>query len=115
MRDSNNLEELTDHLKDYIETNIDIVRLDASGRLAKLSSSVISSVIIGFIVNLFIICISIGAGFYFGALLGDTFAGFFIVAAIYLLLFLFLYFRRKPLLINPIRNAIICTLLDEDK
>lgn len=115
MTDSNNLEELTDHLKDYIQTNIDIVRLDASGRLAKLSSTVISSVVIGFIINLFIICISIGAGFYFGTLLGNTFTGFFIVAGIYLLLFLILYFYRKKLLINPIRNAIVGTLLEEDK
>lgn len=115
MTDANNLEELTDHLKDYIQTNIDIVRLDASGRLAKLSSTVISSVIIGFIINLFIICISIGAGFYFGTLLGNTFTGFFGVAGIYLLLFLILYFYRKKLLINPIRNAIVGTLLEEDK
>jgi hypothetical protein len=115
INDSNNLEELTDHLKDYIQTNIDIVRLDASGRLAKLSSTVISSVIIGFIVNLFIICISIGAGFYFGSLLGNTFTGFFIVAGIYFLLILILYFSRNKLLINPIRNAIVGTLLEEHK
>lgn len=114
MTDSNNIEELTDHLKDYIQTNIDIVKLEASGRLATLSSAIISSVIIGLIVNLFIIFLSIGAGFYFGTLLGDTFTGFFVVAGIYLLLFLILYFSRKKLLINPIRNAIVSTLLDDD-
>lgn len=115
MIDSNKLEELTDQLKAYIQTNIDIFRLEASSRLSTLSSAVISSIIIGLIVNLFIIFLSVGAGFYFGTLLGDTFTGFFIVAGIYLLLFIILYFNRKKLLINPIRNAIVKTLLEDDE
>jgi ABC-type glycerol-3-phosphate transport system permease component len=114
MTDQQRLEELTDHLKDYVQTNIDIVKLEASGRLASLSTWIISSVIIGFCAALFVIFISIGAGFYLSFLLGDSFTGFFIVAGIYLLIVLILFFGKKKLMQQPIRDAIVNVLIDEE-
>jgi uncharacterized RDD family membrane protein YckC len=108
------IEELSETLKNYVTTNYEIIKLEAAKSTSAIGSSLISGICIGLIVILFIFFLSLGAGFYLSAVLGNTYAGFAIVAAFYLLLGLILIAGRKSLMEKPIRDKIIRKIFSEN-
>lgn len=100
-------ENLTDHLGDYIETQMKLFTL----RATKKSSEYISSGITILFVIIFLVFVffftGIGFGFWLGYALENMLAGFSIVAGFYALLILLLLALRKNLILNTIRNIII--------
>ncbi|HEV7231015.1 MAG TPA: phage holin family protein [Bacteroidia bacterium] len=101
------IEELTDNLKSYASTNFELFKLEATERASVIGSESVSFVAISAVAALFVVFISIGAGFYISARMGDTYSGFLIVAGFYLFLTLVLLIGKKKLIEHPLRDKII--------
>ena len=106
------LEELTDSEKQYQLLHIEILKLEGTKHASTIGSTVISSLIMGASVFMFVFALSIGLGFYLSALLGDSYSGFAIIASFYMLLTLIILIGRKRFIEKPLRNKIISKILE---
>lgn len=107
MPEKGKIEDLTKSLKTYIHTNIELIKLEGTERVSVIGSSLISLLIVGTSVFIFILFLSIGAGFYLSNCYDDNFTGFAIVAGFYFILSLLLIICRKKFIESPIRDKII--------
>jgi len=107
------IEELADNIKQYVNTRIDAAKLTA----AEKSSAIIANSIAGFIVAavfmFFIVFASIALSFLLGDWMGKTWAGFLIVAGLYLVIGIIVWTAREKIIRLPIMNAIIKQLFGE--
>jgi hypothetical protein len=107
-------EGLTDHVKEYINTRVELTKL----QIAEKTSLVISQLIAVTIVALFFLFVlvfgSIAGAWALSNWLGKPYSGFLIVAGIYLFLGIIVWFTRGRLLRFPIMNAIIRQLQKKD-
>jgi hypothetical protein len=108
------IEALSDDLKLYFNTNVELVKLQALDRSSTVGARIVSNLIIGVVVLLFVIFASIAAAIYLSILLEAYYLGFGIVAGFYLLVGLILLASRKQSLENPIRDAIIRNAMDNE-
>jgi len=107
-----NLEELFEKVRDYADTRIDLLKLKGIHKVSGFMSSVLASVILVILLTIVLLCITIGAALLIGALIGNTYIGFFIVGAIYLIIGLVLYSMRAKIIKAPISNKLIKELID---
>ncbi len=107
MSDNQKIEELTTSLKVYVQTNIELFKLEATERASDFGSSLLSLLIVGFSLFLFILFMSISAGFFLANCFNDNCAGFILVTAFYFLLSLILLICRKRFIKKPIGDRII--------
>lgn len=115
MSELEKIEGLSDNVKEYIQLNYEIFKLEATEKVSEIGSSLFSSLVLGIALFLFILTLSMGAGFYLSALLGDSYSGFAIIAGFYLLISIILFVGRKKLLENPLRDSIIRKFLANRK
>jgi hypothetical protein len=106
------VEELFSKLKDYVETTIDLFKLKGISKVSGLASTIIVSVILILLLFLVLFCISIGLALLIGMWLGHAFWGFFIMAAIYIIIGLVMFKSKNKLLKEPISNILIKQLVD---
>lgn len=106
------VEVLFNKLKDYIETTIDLYKLKGINKVSGLLSTIIVSVILILLLFLMLVCITIGLALLIGMWLGHAFWGFFIMAAIYIIIGLVMYKSKNKLLKEPISNTLIKELVD---
>ena len=108
------VEELTDHVKDYITTKVEITKL----RLAEKTSLTIGNIIAALVVAvlfLFVILFgSIAGAWALSDWIGKNYAGFLIVAGFYFLVAIIVWFARGKLIRFPVMNAIIKMLHKKD-
>lgn len=108
------VEELAETVKDYVNTRIESAKLG----IAEKSSVVIANVIAGFIVAgvfmFFVVFGSTALAFGLGEWIGRTWAGFLIVAFLYLLIGIIVWFARIKLIQLPLMNAFIKQLFSEN-
>lgn len=107
------LESLVKKIEDYVQTNIEIAKLQAIDKLATFVSHLFAKIIIFVIVLMVFVMINIGVALCIGECMNMSYIGFFIVACFYILLALILHFFRKPLIKDPILNSIIKNLNDD--
>ena len=112
--ESNNVEKLTDNLKEYVNTRYDIATLKVTQQAANIGSQSVAIILISLFVSLFLLFINVALAFYISSLLQNNYAGFFIVAGFYLLLALIIILFRKKLIIVPLRNVIIKQILNNE-
>jgi len=115
MPEFDKIEGITENLKDYVNTNYELIKLQATERTSVIGSGIISALIIVIIGLLFFFALSLGVSFYLSALIGDTFSGFLIVAGFYLLIALIWFIGRKKLIETPLREKIIQKLLEKNE
>lgn len=111
MSEFNNIEEISDSLKQYLMLNYEIVKLQATERASVFGSFLVSTLVVGITTFLFVFTLSIGLGFYLSALLGNAWAGFAIIAAFYFVLAIIIFLGRKKMIEKPLRDKIIRKLL----
>lgn len=111
MQNIEKLEEITEKVKSYIQTNYELIKLQTIERSSVILADLISNILVGLVVIMFVFFLSICAGFYLSSLLGDYFLGFAIVAGFYFLCSLILILLRKKLLERPMRDKIITKIL----
>ena len=101
------IEELTENLKKYIATSYELQKLQAIESSSVFGSGLISSLLVGLVVVLFVFFLSLWAGFYLSASIGDNYSGFLIVAGFYFLFGFILILVRKKLIERPLQDKII--------
>jgi len=106
---------LFERAEDYTKTSIKLAKLKAIDKSAEIVSSLFSLLVVSMTVVLSIIIISIGFALWIGKLLGDTFYGFFIIGAFYMLVAIFLRIFREQWLKYPVSNSIIKQMMKSKK
>jgi len=106
MPDFDRFEALSESLKAYIQTNIELAKLQAIERASVIGSGIVCSVILGVVGLLFIVFFSVWAGLYIGLLLGAYHLGFACVAGFYLIVAILVILSKKKIIGDPIRNII---------
>lgn len=107
MKEQNKIEDVTEGVKEYINTRYDLIVLKTYEKISNVGSEFISLVLILKISAFALLLLSFAGAFYISTIFNDTYIGFIIVGGGYLLISLILLIFKKQLLINPLRNSII--------
>jgi membrane protein insertase Oxa1/YidC/SpoIIIJ len=107
-----NVEELFQKLKDYAEVRMQLFKLKAINRVSGLMSSFVSVIILIILFSMAIIFISIAVALLIGEWLGHNYYGFFIVAAIYVIIGLIIYTMRDKLIKGKVASSMIKEMID---
>jgi Putative Actinobacterial Holin-X, holin superfamily III len=108
------LESLFKKTGDYVETRIDLMKLQAVNKTSEVTSSLVSNIIIGMLGLMMLVIFNIGVAFYLGEVLGKVHYGFFAVGGFYLVLSLLLYAFRNQWLKTPVQDKMIQKMLHSD-
>jgi hypothetical protein len=101
-------------LQQYIQQRILLLRLQATEKISRIASAVITSVLIT-VVGLFLLLFaSVTAGFWLADITNSLIAGFGIVALFYFVVFLFIIIFLKKILQNLFINKLIRLLYKKD-
>jgi hypothetical protein len=101
-------------LEQYLLDRLLLMKLQGTGRLARLVAVLFSVLVMAILAALIILFLSIMAGYYFADLTGSLYKGFGLVAGFYVLaLVLLVMVRRKYE--KKIINLIIAIVLDNPK
>ena len=108
------VEELTDHVKDYITTKVEITKLRLAEKTSLTIGNIIAAVVVAVLFLFMILFGSIAGAWALSDWIGKNYAGFLIVAGIYLLVAIIVWFARGKLIRFPVMNAIIKMLHKKD-
>jgi len=100
------LEALTDSLKEYTETNYELVKLEVIDHSATIVSGIITAIVMTVILVLFAFFGGIYLALYLSQIFGNN-LGFAIVGGFFLILALFVYLFKKGLIVKPVCESII--------
>ncbi|MEI6749413.1 MAG: phage holin family protein [Bacteroidales bacterium] len=101
-RIADNISEVVDASKTYIEANLKLFKLSLLERLSKVVSLIISTTLVMLVGMLFVLFLSLSAAIFIGSLLNNMALGFLIMGLFFLVIVLFLWAKRKTLVLNPI-------------
>lgn len=98
------IEALTDSLKEYVDTNYELIKLEVIDHSSDILSGLISTLIVGVMLALFLFFGSFYLAYYLSDLLEINYIGFAIVGGFYLLLALLFHFNKKKLIESRVCN-----------
>jgi len=113
MSEVEKIERLTEGLKKYVNTSFELNKLEFTESASDIGANLISNFIIAVTALLFLLFISIAAGFYLSFRLGNNYSGFIIVAGFYLLIVLILFLCRKKYLERTFRDKITLIIFNK--
>lgn len=88
---------MVDNIKDYVQTRIELATLTAVDKFTGIFVSLITNIAFLIFALLAFFFLSIGLALWISALLGNSFAGFFIVAGFYLLIAIIIQISKVKL------------------
>lgn len=103
----NHIESLFEKASDYLETNVELIKLKTTEKSSDIMSELISKMILIAIISIFVIMLNIGLGLYLGELLGKTYHGFFVLAGFYGIVGVLCYLFKDKWIEEPVTNVII--------
>lgn len=99
--------------KEYLETRLDLIKLQAAGKLSK-ALGLFFSLILAFLLFFFVIVfLGMVLGFWIGEMTNSFTIGFSCSAALFIVLLGILLIFRKPLIQIPLSNLLIKELMSE--
>lgn len=99
--------------KDYLETRLDLIKLQAAGKLSK-ALGLFFSLILAFLLFFFVIVfLGMVVGFWIGEMTHSNTIGFSCSAGLFVFLLAIILVFRKPLIQTPLSNLLITELLSE--
>ena len=109
-------ENIIRNVKEYAETRVNYLILDAQEKVVDTVADVITGAVIAIIGLFLLFFLSIGAAWYISVTTGKPFIGFFAVAGFYAVVGLLIFAFRKTLFHQPVTNNLIkkITLNEED-
>ena len=108
----NSVEALFKKTTDYLETRIELVKLQTVNKITDVVSSFVSMAIVMIIIVLMVVVLNIGIALWLGEILGKFYYGFFCVAGFYLLLAVVLIATRRNWLKRAIGNKLVRKMLN---
>ena len=109
------VEELALHIKAYIQTEIELIKLLFADKLSKILSNFLAIMVLIWLLLIGILFASLSLAFLIGERLGKMSTGFIIVSLIYLLLAVVIWYLRERIIRIPILNGILSQLFDSQK
>jgi uncharacterized membrane protein YdbT with pleckstrin-like domain len=109
------IEGLSQHVREYVQTRIEQTKLDIAEKTSLVIGNLIAVAVVMTLAVFVLIFGSIAGAWALGEWLNSTAAGFLIVAGIYLLIAIILWFARGPIIRFPVMNAIIRQLHKKEK
>jgi hypothetical protein len=109
---TNSLEILFEKTGDYLETRIDLLKLQAVNTTSDVTSSLLAKFAIALIVSLITLILNIGIAMWLGDLLGKMYYGFFLVSGFYIIVAAVLYIFRHQWLKLPFYNMLVKKMLN---
>jgi hypothetical protein len=105
-RIADNISEVIDASRKYVEANLKLFKLSLLERLSKVVSLIISTTLVMLVGTLFVLFLSLAAAVFLGDLIHSRALGFLFMALFFLLLVIFLWIKRKTLVINPVIQSL---------
>jgi len=106
------IESLIERGEEYGKTTLELLKLKTIDKSSDIASTLVSWIVVIAFAVMFFTIVNIGIALWLGALLGESFLGFFIVAGFYGLLTLLFGIFRKQLVKKPVNNSIVKQILD---
>lgn len=97
---------------DYMETRLELLKLQAISKSSDVTSSIVSRVAILLITSFALILLHVGLAIWLGELLGKVYLGFFVIGGFYFLVALLLHLFRKDWIKEPVSSLIIKKMLN---
>ena len=107
-------EELVGNIKAYFDSRIESIKLSIAEKTSRVIANLVAGIIVIFIFFLFIVFAGIALSFFLGSWIGNTWAGFLIVAGLYLIMGIIVWAGRGKLIRLPVMNALIKQLFRND-
>lgn len=104
--------ETFEYANQYVQKQIDLLKLDSAAKIAKSTSAIITLAVIGFLATMVMIMLSITIGFALGETLGSYALAFLIITGVYALIALVVYFFKRQLVTNPILSTVLASFFD---
>jgi hypothetical protein len=99
--------------KDYLETRLDLIKLQAAGKLSN-ALGLFFSLILAFLLFFFVVVfLGMVVGFWIGEMTHSYTIGFSCSAGLFVFLLAFILLFRKSLIQRPLSNLLITELLSE--
>lgn len=109
------IEELADSAKNYVNTRIESAKLSLAEKGSGLVATLVAALVVAVVFLFFIIFTGIAVALLLGIWIGKLWAGFLIVAGVYLLIAVIVWFARSRLIQLPVMNAMIRQLFGNDE
>lgn len=101
------LEALTDSLKEYVDTNYELIKLEVVDHSSDIISGIVSKLIVGVMLVLSAFFGSFYLAYYLSDLIGINNIGFAVVCGFYLLIAIFVHVTKKSLIEKNVCNSFI--------
>ncbi|MEP7254674.1 MAG: phage holin family protein [Ferruginibacter sp.] len=108
------IEELADTIKSYVNTRIESAKLTVAEKSSVIIANVAAGIVVAVVFFFFTIFAGIALSFGLGEWIGKTWAGFLIVAFLYLLTGIVIWKARGRIIRLPVMNALIKQLFSND-
>jgi uncharacterized membrane protein YqjE len=108
------VEKLAKNIKDFMHTEIELIKLRFAEKLSKLLSNFLAVMIFIWFILIFILFTSISLAFLVGEWTGKMSIGFFIVSLLYLFIAFITWYWREKLIRIPILNGILRQLFEKE-
>lgn len=115
MEERGNFEKLYEDAKDYLDSKIELSKLQAIDKGSELAGSATVGIILLVLFTMVFLFGSIALSFCLGEMSGSTYKGFLIVSIIYFIIGLIVYFARNAWIKTPITNLFIKKILKDDE
>ena len=109
---TSSIESLMDRVRSYADTRINLIKLKAIDKSSAIIAMIVSIIALILVAFIFFILLNIGIALLIGKWLGNSYYGFFIVAAFYAIAGIILMAFRNKWLKTPITNMMIKSLLE---
>jgi polyferredoxin len=107
MIDKEEISEIIQDSKSYLNNQIELNRLKATEQASLYSSKVIAYLILGSVSLLFLICVSLFLGFILSEYFANFATGFGLIALAYFAILVLLFAFKRQIIGKPIQNKII--------
>lgn len=111
IKETNIFEDLFRRLKEYLSSQLELLRLKSLRQITGVLSSLILAILMVLIGFLVLVFLSLGVALYLSAVIGVSYAGFFIVGGFYLFAGVVLVVFKKKILKVPLSNWLVKNLL----
>ncbi len=101
------IESLLESAVDYGKTSYDLVKLKTINKTSDVVSSLMPHAVVFLILMSFLLFLNLGVAFWLGEIFGNTFYGFFVVAAFYGIIGLVLHFFMHDRIKKKISDFIV--------
>lgn len=114
-RIADNISEVIDASRKYVEANLKLFKLSLLERLSKVVSLIISTTLVMLVGTIVMLLLSLSAAVLIGDMLHSRALGLLIMALFFLLLVIFLWVKRKTLIINPVIRSLNDIVFSDDE